>query len=179
MEFSYQPKNSTHRFLRVGFGVLALFIIAVLIFNQQIRSSFSALSNKLQSSQCSAYNSTETIFSEHHEYQNWSQAADPLWDQLIPANGGFIVDESKSESSIYGLAMFHQLHCVQMIRNDFQELYARLDGRSDGHSNVLHHLDELHLLHCLDYLRQVSAPLFKWHAPLALGYFQSTYWTSC
>lgn len=158
MKFSYQPKNSTHRFLRIASVLLALFVIAVLIFNRQIRSGFSTLSYKLQSSKCSTFNSTETIFSEHHEYQNWSKAADHLWDQVIPSNGGFFIDESIPETSLYGLAMFHQLHCVQMIRNDFQELYARLDGRSDGDSNVLYHLDESHLLHCLDYLRQVSTP---------------------
>lgn len=158
MELFYQPKNSTHHFLRIGSGVLALFLVAVLIFNQQIRSGFPELSKGLQSSKCFTFNSTETIFSEHYEYQNWSQAADPLWEQLIPANGGFIVDESNPENSVYGLAMFHQLHCVQMIRNAFQELYARLDGRSDGGGNVLHDLDEGHLLHCLDYFRQVSTP---------------------
>ena len=49
-----------------------------------------------------------------------------------------------------------------MFRNDFQELYARIDGRSDGKDNVVFQIDEAHLLHCLDYMRQVrftSLPL--------------------
>lgn len=151
-----ESRNSTHRFLRIGFSVFALLLILVVIFNRQIQSKFSTLLEKLQTSTCPSLNTTVTLFSEHYEYQNWSQSADPLWQELIPKNGGFIVDSGNPQAPIYGLAMFHQLHCVQMIRNDFQELYARLDGRSDGRNNVLHDIDEAHLLHCLDYLRQVS-----------------------
>lgn len=49
----------------------------------------------------------------------------------------------------------HQLHCLQMFRNDMRELMARIDGRSDGKDHTLYEFDSVHTLHCLDYLRQV------------------------
>lgn len=71
-------------------------------------------------------------------------------------NGGLIVDSKVNNGEPYGLAMFHQLHCITMVRKSFQELYARIDGKSDGKNNVLFEIDEGHLLHCLDYMRQVG-----------------------
>ena len=45
----------------------------------------------------------------------------------------------------YGVSMYHQLHCMEMIR-------AALGGDSSRHSG---HGDEPHLKHCLDYITQV------------------------
>lgn len=41
--------------------------------------------------------------------------------------------------------MFHQLHYIQVFQSDFQELYARVEGRTDGKKNVLHQIDEKHI----------------------------------
>ena len=56
--------------------------------------------------------------------------------------------------------MFHQLHCLQIIRNHMQELYSKLDARNGmGRKRGVvhgHHLDLGHTLHCMDYFRQVT-----------------------
>lgn len=166
MAFSLQPKNFTFLLLQI-FVLFALFLIIPLaFFRQQVSSSLLAISQKLSASPpvCngSNLNTTQTVFHESYQFQTWDDTADHLWHDLIPENGGFIVDESNIESPLYGIAMFHQLHCIQMFRSNFQELFARIDGRSDGKENVLHHLDEEHTLHCLDYLRQVSARSDIW-----------------
>jgi hypothetical protein len=151
----YRPKNTTHMVLRLFLLVTVIASGLLIIFRAQVNDAIQQLSHSLLSTSCPETNKMATIFEEHYEYQTWDPSADHLWDALITPNGGFIIDENNGETQLYGIAMFHQLHCVQMIRNDFQELYARLDGRSDGINNVLHMIDGPHLLHCLDYLRQV------------------------
>ncbi|KAL3422013.1 hypothetical protein PVAG01_06169 [Phlyctema vagabunda] len=145
--------NNKQLFLRSFLVLGSICTFFIVIFNQQIASSLATFRESLSS--CPARNNTPTIFQEEKSYQTFDSSADNLWRDLVTPNGGFFFDETRTDSKVYGIAMFHQLHCVQMFRQDFQELYARLDGRSDGKLNVLHHIDEKHLLHCLDYLRQV------------------------
>ncbi|KAK0636391.1 hypothetical protein B0T17DRAFT_595893 [Bombardia bombarda] len=130
-----------------------------------------------------ATSSRLTLFTEHHEYKNMSHEHDYLWQELLGPNGGFLkkVDQDKKFHS-YGISMFHQLHCLQMIRGAVQGLleenamtrmnhsekteretmdehehehehdHATGSGGDDPHKG---HLDSRHWLHCFDYLRQV------------------------
>jgi len=91
-----------------------------------------------------------------------------LDDARLSLNGGFLrLREPSGRVGFYGVSMFHQLHCVQMLRN-------HITGNASGHGNHQGHgrskrhgndhgrkivQDELtpdHLVHCLDYLAQVS-----------------------
>jgi hypothetical protein len=149
----YAPKNTTHLFLC---GILissAVSALLVLVFRQQIHLGVAELCTSLSNNP--THNSTPTIFEENYAYQTLDSKADTLWKQLVTPNGGFIIDESRDDTGIYGIAMFHQLHCVQMFRNDFKELYARLYEGSNEERDTMHHIDMEHTLHCLDYLRQV------------------------
>lgn len=89
-------------------------------------------------------NTTQTVFLENHPYQTWNSTADHLCADLIFPNGRFITDESNTETSLYSIAMFHQLHCIKVFRSDFRELYARVEGRTDGKKNMLHQIDDEH-----------------------------------
>lgn len=113
-------------------------------------------------------------FSEHEDYKNLSREFDPLWDKLLTPNGGYLTaDRKTNETDKLGISMFHQLHCLAMIREEMQylvhiievlkenthapELHSQLQRRHKhgGDSmNPLNH-DADHPLHCFDYLRQV------------------------
>jgi hypothetical protein len=95
-------------------------------------------------------------------------STDHYWTDLLPPNGGFIhiKEENTGNRTVRGVSMFHQLHCLQMIRMAFQDL---LGVGSEGMDMDKRHgkaklgegegVTELHWTHCLDYLRQVSRHL--------------------
>ncbi|KAF7875143.1 hypothetical protein EAF04_002315 [Stromatinia cepivora] len=80
-------------------------------------------------------------------------AEDVNWDEyLLTPNGGFImVDEGDGVTKGYGVTMFHQLHCLGMIR-------TMLFGGAMNHDHEVQGAEwsknPLHFLHCLDYIAQ-------------------------
>jgi hypothetical protein len=112
-------------------------------------------------------NATQRVFSQTKIYSDLTSAADKNWTRLIPPNGGFVVrqnEEGKSEMA--GVSMFHQLHCLSMIRMAVQDMRA---GRKPAHSHQeqvhgegeaaqekldKNQTEEEHWVHCLDYLVQ-------------------------
>jgi hypothetical protein len=153
----YQPRNKTHLFLRgiVNFGLILTIVIFISV--QPLRSEVKSLRASL--THCPDVGGTTTNFEEDERFQTFNSTADQLWKETVTPNGGFVIDETRTDSQIYGIAMFHQLHCLAMVRSGFQVLYARIEGRIDG-EGMQHQFDEAHLLHCLDYFRQVLYPSF-------------------
>jgi hypothetical protein len=112
---------------------------------------------------------TNVVFREHAEYKDLSHTYDHFWDSLFPPNGGYIEAKGDDQSRHdYGISMYHQLHCLQMIRSAIQDLQSQVEGGSTmehGDTNMAHghtrgeaphnHLESHHWLHCFDYLRQV------------------------
>lgn len=100
-------------------------------------------------------------FSEHEEYKELGPEYDHLWDELLTENGGFLIQEDPKERQVrkYGIGMFHQLHCLQMIRGALAAATAPDEIHADGKHAAHGGSDPLddHTLHCFDYLRQVSA----------------------
>lgn len=104
-----------------------------------------------------------TKFVKQHQYMNMSSEYDYLWDELLTPTGG-LVDAGEGEAGTYGISMFHQLHCLQMIRNAFQDLQSPTRRQRPAHHHHVKpndedeaHPPELHWTHCLDYLRQVGS----------------------
>ncbi|KAK9771972.1 hypothetical protein AB5N19_06973 [Seiridium cardinale] len=105
-------------------------------------------------------------FSEHDDYMSLSHDFDSLWADLLPPNGGFILRPDKNGvNRKHGISMFHQLHCLGMMRDAVQDMTERLTAAekpgphghaekrgSHGLHDPLAHDD--HWLHCFDYLRQ-------------------------
>ncbi|KAK2041680.1 hypothetical protein LZ31DRAFT_448567, partial [Colletotrichum somersetense] len=56
---------------------------------------------------------------------------------------------SDGNVEFYGVSMYHQLHCLTMIRKYFTNLTTVNDG-----NRLASHED--HLLHCIDYLSQAA-----------------------
>ena len=94
---------------------------------------------------------TTLTFTDNQQYTNLSSQFDHLWEEeLLTKSGGFITDPSSSghdgEPSYAGISMFHQLHCLSMIRMALKDSGERMP----------------HLTHCLDYLRQVCIAPFSY-----------------
>jgi hypothetical protein len=149
----YHPRNKTHLFLRGLFIFGFISTVVILISNRPLRSEVKSFRTSL--SPCPVLDTVTTDFQEDKRIQTFNSTADKLWQDTVTPNGGFVIDESRTESQVYGIAMFHQLHCLAMVRSGFQQLFARIERRGNGHTQMPHGFDEAHILHCLDYFRQV------------------------
>lgn len=144
-------------FATIGFLSYAGLLPSTLPFGSRLRdSSDSYLFLQLEKG------SKNVFFKEHDSYKDLSHDSDHLWNEQITPNGGFLkVVQGDSEARDYGIAMFHQLHCVAMIREEMQMLHRMINplGRKHEHASsnnaTLKH-DSKHVMHCFDYLRQVG-----------------------
>ncbi|QGA15017.1 hypothetical protein EYB26_002673 [Talaromyces marneffei] len=76
-----------------------------------------------------------------------SNVSNAAWKEIFPARGGFFRHPHLTPDGA-GLAVFHQLHCLDNIRRGYW-LHAD-DRRRDSP----HHITPAHIRHCIDYLRQ-------------------------
>ncbi|UKZ72510.1 hypothetical protein TrVFT333_000140 [Trichoderma virens FT-333] len=94
----------------------------------------------------SSSKSKTMTFSENPQYKNLSREFDHLWDELLTPNGGFIMKKDEEDAvHQYGLSMFHQLHCLAMIRTALQEALSLKDSLSKmpAHSRHEHSAQQL------------------------------------
>lgn len=105
-----------------------------------------------------------------------SPASNAAWDSILPFGRGYIfVDQPNKynlppgeltpNGQIYSVALYHQLHCLGIIRRDY---FALLEGvwnnATDVRSVVLDQIENSHNRHCMDYLRQT----LECHADLTI-----------
>lgn len=113
----------------------------------------------LSASLCVTPYHKQTTFSAHPEFANLSHKYDALWEGVLPSNGGFLNHIGPDGTQVgEGITMFHQLHCLQLLRIGLQQKHSNGEEAVpvvDGHGHSVHANSE-HYLHCLDYLRQVS-----------------------
>lgn len=109
--------------------------------------------------------SSKTVEFTHHEaFTNLSHEHNYLWrDALLPPNGGFFtLSQQTNNTDKFGVAMFHQLHCLGVIRNEMQYMHDVIAKREKvprrhGHEGVdAVQRDNGQALKCFDYLRQVG-----------------------
>ncbi|KAI0100070.1 hypothetical protein GGR51DRAFT_378557 [Nemania sp. FL0031] len=86
--------------------------------------------------------------------QGSSPESDSLWDSLFPEKLGF-VKHPELAPDVAGIAVFHELHCLNMLRIAF---FASTDGTlqeiaSQDH-DANHRASLHHIRHCFEYLRQ-------------------------
>ena len=101
----------------VGFLIGTLSTLAILSL------SYLFFSQHLSSALCVTPYTQQVDFVPHPEYSNLSSQYDKLWDEILPANGGFLADTK------FGITMFHQLHCLQLLRICLQKAH---DEDEDG-----------------------------------------------
>ncbi|KAL2064241.1 hypothetical protein VTL71DRAFT_4735 [Oculimacula yallundae] len=164
----YTPKNTTHKMLLALLTITTLIGLLIAIFRPQIHTSLTSICDSISLSSPSSPDSILTSFQPNLTYQSLSPSTDKLWNSLVTPNGGFILEKARDdeEGKVYGVGMFHQLHCLQIFRDHFQELYSKLGIAGTGTGTAKgtgmkrsvvhgHHLDLGHTLHCMDYFRQV------------------------
>lgn len=104
-----------------------------------------------------------------------TQDSSLLDEARLTKNGGFLrLQQPGGPVGFYGVSMYHQLHCLEMLRDG-------ITGAVTGHGNHSHHgagsHDEQaeesfhHLLHCVDYLAQVCFPFIMHVTCRALIWF--------
>ncbi|TID26808.1 hypothetical protein E6O75_ATG01301 [Venturia nashicola] len=83
---------------------------------------------------------TPHTFIPNPSYNDLSPSADGNWTNLLPPNGGFFSQQMGRKGDenyeMVGLTMFHQLHCLSMIRGALQDQRRVIDGLS-GKGNVV------------------------------------------
>ncbi|KAH9203073.1 hypothetical protein DL95DRAFT_399693 [Leptodontidium sp. 2 PMI_412] len=110
------------------------------------------------------------IFEEKKIYSSRpSPDSDKAWDELLPPGRGYVFikdgqshglkepGEMTKNGEIYSVALFHQIHCLGMLRGNYWELLSRADKQDDLESLknfAQHHMKNNHANHCFDYLRQ-------------------------
>ncbi|MCJ1481037.1 hypothetical protein MMC06_001193 [Schaereria dolodes] len=74
-----------------------------------------------------------------------TNATEKTWEVMFPRGRGFIQNPNVSPNMM-GVAVYHQLHCLDAIRRGY---YSALAGTTPSM-----HSDPPHMRHCIDYLRQ-------------------------
>lgn len=145
-------------------GTLTIVILSYLVFSQQLSASLCVTPYKQQ-----------VDFVSHPEYSNLSSQHDKLWDEILPSNGGFLAD------SKYGVTMFHQLHCLQLLRIGLQRAHHEdEDGDMvmDSHGHNMQYVGFFHRsIHPVD-ITQRHAHITKLTA-VRIQPITYTAWTIC
>ncbi|KAF2205678.1 hypothetical protein GQ43DRAFT_459753 [Delitschia confertaspora ATCC 74209] len=105
------------------------------------------------------------IFSDPH-----SPGGDAAWDSLMPTGRGFVLIENPekygyhrgipTEKGVdrFSVSVFHQLHCLGMIRASYYKRNSTSQpiGHMEGNvpPEILDEVHNHHIAHCFDYLRQ-------------------------
>lgn len=65
---------------------------------------------------------TWTEFRNAPEYGDFSPSGDAIWESLAPNGTGFLFewDEKSQRKRVVGISMFHQLHCLRILRYRIQ-----------------------------------------------------------
>lgn len=162
---SRRKRSAIRTWLIVASGALALISISSVV----TMAAVAMLLAHDSPAPAPALFNVDVTFSRHDEYHDFSHDRDGLWDELRPSNGGFNKDGD-------GIAFFHQLHCLQMIREQMQSLLISSGNYVTSKDDVeirrlpVPHQDGMgkrspvflpkrHVAHCFDYLRQVSSKL--------------------
>ncbi|KKA19131.1 hypothetical protein T310_6922 [Rasamsonia emersonii CBS 393.64] len=108
-------------------------------------------------------NTVGSVFRVIEILEDLGPAGDKAWDTLLfPEKGGYVyvkTNDSSADPEPWGVAMFHGLHCLMMLRATMQEGQGTMQemqdhGRHDHLTRDLDVLSPTHLKHCLSYIAQ-------------------------
>ncbi|KAI5195906.1 hypothetical protein E4T39_08055 [Aureobasidium subglaciale] len=82
-------------------------------------------------------------FQEQVEYWDSGAAGDASWESLIPENQGLMFEKDEMGIARYsGFSMFHQLHCLSLLRDELIKAYGNKTAPTDDEGH--HHIRALH-----------------------------------
>lgn len=70
----------------------------------------------------------------------------------LQSHGLVNIPSANGTRTVYGVSMYHQLHCLNNIRKFFWTTQVEDKPTDDVHS--AHVADIVHIVHCFDYIRQ-------------------------
>lgn len=151
----WQQQSSRRRLWFVSLGLVLFVSVSVLL------ASKTPFALSLQQSQtCLRPFYQDVLFEDNEKHAPKDKPVDSSWNSLLTPNGGFLINkDEEGKSETIGISMFHQLHCLQIIRVQIENLIA-FNGTSEstGIQPEFHH-DHVsswrHWRHCLEYIRQV------------------------
>lgn len=82
---------------------------------------------------------------EENKYPVAGLKSDSQWLSLTSSSVGYV--RLGSSSRLFMVTMFHELHCLRILNLAFEP---------SGLQNTPGHIDQAHIKHCFDYLRQMS-----------------------
>ncbi|OJJ96907.1 hypothetical protein ASPACDRAFT_1890748, partial [Aspergillus aculeatus ATCC 16872] len=128
---------------------ILLVILILSLFNLPI--SIIQLDSRSCVSKASTEDTVPTIFTQDKQFQSLDHSFDHLWSELSmnKTTAGLIYTGKKGNRKEQGgISMFHQLHCLTMMRQALQSASEGEDIGKDWH-------DDGHWPHCMDYLAKM------------------------
>ncbi|KAI1113184.1 hypothetical protein F5Y14DRAFT_226701 [Nemania sp. NC0429] len=86
-----------------------------------------------------------------------SDASNTAWESLIPKGRGFVEVDSSGKKERYCVSVFHQLHCLDMLRRGYHAALELARNNTPIAEGEQPHVDTMalpHTQHCFDYIRQ-------------------------
>ena len=158
-------------YIRILVPLILACILSFLFFSDQIRLGLMNLTTEIQYYACPIpldQYAIEKIFQVGIDFEDIDASASQSGEHaILTPNGGFLqVREEDDVLRHYGVSMFHQLHCLGMIR----ELV--LGGTMRGDASVAQMKpddsagqdEEPHWLHCFNYIAEVRV----FHSPKSM-----------
>ncbi|TGO32567.1 hypothetical protein BHYA_0306g00100 [Botrytis hyacinthi] len=151
---------------RIATVLLVVSVSMILIFQSELTAALQAIRHGT----CSRVESPHDpyfhprTFPDVTPLEDLGIEGDQAWDKLTTRKGGFIWLQYNETFDIpWGISMFHGLHCLQMLRGEFQSQMGLSNGehhhhkreiatKSDGHGDGA---DIVHIGHCLAYIAEM------------------------
>ncbi|KAI1440842.1 hypothetical protein F5Y02DRAFT_431711 [Annulohypoxylon stygium] len=173
MTWSNTTRTCIAVFMSSAITVIALFLlirpghnnmVATLVDGMRAGSAYTAEKPNTQSTECPIVQSPQQLSPMKFIKDPWKQPvynknrSEDLdwWEDLLTPNGGFLmVREKNGEINQIGVSMFHQLHCLSMVRamllkGDTHMDHNHVESRDMNQGAK----DRGHFLHCFDYIVQ-------------------------
>jgi hypothetical protein len=106
-------------------------------------------------SSCRKRDTYDEVFASDQAWEDWSADVTQQWRGLLPL---YQLARSKDFNSNepYGIAMFHQIHCIVDIRQHYSNL-LNVEGTTDEDREFSESAaQKAHMAHCFNWLRQVG-----------------------
>lgn len=118
--------------------------------------AFADLYITLKGNRCVTAPSVDIEFKQDLTFQSLSSEYDQKWEDLVTPNGGFFfANNATGGLEAYGISMFHQLHCLSMVRRALQQNDDSANSTQQPRGPK-YQLNMKHVLHCMDFIRQVG-----------------------
>lgn len=154
-----QHTRSYQIFLTVGIILVAVALISLAVFRQEVLSAIGTFRQPVQTCDCSI--PPDRASSQAHEHHGNTPAEHDqpfvptiysdltILEELPPANVLWVNKTGPEEPEAWGISMFHALHCVKMWKESLDPATVM---QSHVHSDAEY---AEHANHCVKYLVQV------------------------